>query len=454
MHYFRGQLLLLLVAEAMTLAQCFCNTPATELFERCPEVLQVGESCPPSCPVGLNAKARVSCQDGLLLVPSCLEINTSTTSSTTSSATTSSSTTSTTTATSTVSTYTATSSTSTSETATASSTSSTSSSSSSSTSSSSSSSSSSAEIGTTRTSTASSNTTTNATMTSTTQFDIAPPGKRCIIASMLWTSCPRYMLHMERCDAKCQSPLTSVGHFSCLAGRFFGSSGCLEPSEASNLAWRGLLLAGALRFGFNSLEQLSEGELLENLRRVLAVCMGISARSILRLRAADLIFNNESGEVISSEVELEFEVSLGSELLNETEVSASIIDLEDTSSPVSLLFRNMLKGYFDIQVTWVQVVMLPVTYSGSLLNFTAPSTSVASAIDHQDPDGTATSVVSGLVLSMAVVPVVAAWVRLVLAEQHARDDLAGAPELRKNGRPKRKSKSRSPGQGPAAVDAG
>jgi hypothetical protein len=34
---------------------------------------------------------------------------------------------------------------------------------------------------------------------------------------------------------------------------------------------------------------------------------------------------------------------------------------------------------------------------------------------------------------------------------------AGAPELRKNGRPKRKSKSRSPispGQGPAAVDAG
>ena len=105
----------------------------------------------------------------------------------------------------------------------------------------------------------------------------------------------RYMLHMERCDAKCESPLgtlqrvqlfwcglnietwhlttsydtiwwlsktfqnyqlffvcelhrtiitspnfhsgciarlTSVGHFTCLAGRFFGSSGCLEPSEA------------------------------------------------------------------------------------------------------------------------------------------------------------------------------------------------------------------------------
>lgn len=259
------------------------------------------------------------------------------------------------------------------------------------------------------------------------------------------------MLHMERCDAKCESPLTSVGHFTCLAGRFFGSSGCLEPSEATKLAWRGLLLAGALRFGFNSLRQWSEDELLDNLRRVLAVCMGVSGRSIRRLRAAELLLNNETGEVISSEVELEFEVSLGSELLNETEVSASIVDLEDASSPVSLLFHNMLKGYFDIQVTWLQLVMLPMTYSGSLLNFTAPSTSVASAaIDHQDPDGTATSVVSGLVLSMAVVPVVAAWVRLVLAEQNAREDLAGAPELRKNGRPKRKSKSRSPispGQG-------
>lgn len=68
-------------SQVMTLVQCFCNTPATELFERCPEanrrsiqklqeifshiaqVLQVGESCPPSCPEGLNAKARVSCQD-------------------------------------------------------------------------------------------------------------------------------------------------------------------------------------------------------------------------------------------------------------------------------------------------------------------------------------------------------------------------------------------------------
>lgn len=291
------------------------------------------------------------------------------------------------------------------------------------------------------------------TFTSTTQFDIAPTTRldRCVIASMLWTSCPRYMLHMERCDAKCESPLISVGHFTCLAGRFFGSSGCLEPSEATKLAWRGLLLAGALRFGFNSLRQWSEDELLDNLRRVLAVCMGVSGRSIRRLRAAELLLNNETGEVISSEVELEFEVSLGSELLNETEVSASIVDLEDASSPVSLLFHNMLKGYFDIQVTWLQLVMLPMTYSGSLLNFTAPSTSVASAaIDHQDPDGTATSVVSGLVLSMAVVPVVAAWVRLVLAEQNAREDLAGAPELRKNGRPKRKSKSRSPispGQG-------
>lgn len=259
---------------------------------------------------------------------------------------------------------------------------------------------------------------------------------------------------MERCDAKCESPLTSVGHFSCLAGRFFGSSGCLKPSEASNLAWRGLLLAGALRFGFNSLRQWSEDELLENLRRVLAVCIGVSARSIRRLRAVELLLNNETSEVISSEVELEFEVSLGSELLNETEVSASIVDLEDASSPVSLLFRNMLKGYFDIQVTWLQMLMIPMTYSGSLLNFTAQprSTSVASAIDHQDPDGTASSVVSGLVLSMAVVPVVAAWVRLVLAEQNAREDLAGAPELRKNGRPKRKSKGRSPGHCPA-VDA-
>lgn len=219
------------------------------------------------------------------------------------------------------------------------------------------------------------------------------------------------------------------------------------------MAWRGLLLAGALRFGFNSLRQWSEDELLENLRRVLAVCMGVSARSIRRLRAVELLLNNETSEVISSEVELEFEVSLGSELLNETEVSASIVDLEDASSPVSLLFRNMLKGYFDIQVTWLQMLMMPMTYSGSLLNFTAQpqSTSVASAIDHPDPDGTA-SVVSGLVLSMAVVPVVAAWVRLVLAEQNAREDLAGAPELRKNGRPKRKSKGRSPGQGP--VDAG
>ena len=82
----------------------------------------------------------------------------------------------------------------------------------------------------------------------------------------------RYMLHLERCSAVCQglsgdrkvqfrkqtwnlphqkgevstdvrstlssiidaSRFTSVGHFVCLTGRFFGSSGCLDPAEATD----------------------------------------------------------------------------------------------------------------------------------------------------------------------------------------------------------------------------
>ena len=278
---------------------------------------------------------------------------------------------------------------------------------------------------------------------------------RCVVASLSWTSCPRYMLHLERCSAVCQGPSTSVGHFVCLTGRFFGSSGCLDPAEASNINWRGLLLAAALRVGFQSLQLFSEDELAENLRRSLAVCIGVASDSIVRLRVLDLT-QGKSGEanVIGSELELEFEVSLGNELLNESEVSASIVDLGDVSSPVSLLFGNMLKGYFDIQVDWVELEMLPVTYSGSLLNFTNftyPGTESTTA-PTEDPDGTTTTVVSGLVLSMAVIPVVAAWVRLIVAERNG--DVGGSQEELRKGRPVRKKLKSRPSQGPAAVDAG
>jgi len=207
--------------------------------------------------------------------------------------------------------------------------------------------------------------------------------------------------------------------------------------------------------GFKSLQLFSEDELAENLRRSLAVCIGVASDSIVRLRVVDLI-QGKSGEanVIGSELELEFEVSLGNELLNESEVSASIVDLEDVSSPVSLLFRNMLKGYFDIQVDWVELEMLPVTYSGSLLNFTNftyPGTESTTA-PTEDPDGTTTTVVSGLVLSMAVIPVVAAWVRLIVAERNG--DVGGSQEELRKGRPARKKLKSRPSQGPAAVDAG
>ena len=165
-------------------------------------------------------------------MPSCLEINTSTTSSTTASATSTSSSSSISSSTTTSGSQTATTST------TGSSTSSKSSSSTSS-------------ITTTGTNTTSwtwttttwttSWTSSNATeLTSTTQFDgVSVPkirsaawflsagdarlGSRCVVASMRWTSCPRramwtfgnlvhlglqwrYMLHMERCDALCESP--------------------------------------------------------------------------------------------------------------------------------------------------------------------------------------------------------------------------------------------------------
>eukprot|EP00434_Breviolum_minutum_P041524 symbB.v1.2.036938.t1/scaffold5335.1/size28330/1 len=136
------------------------------------------------------------------------------------------------------------------------------------------------------------------------------------------------------------------------------------------------------------------------------------------------------------------QVSLGNELLNESEVSASIVDLGDVSSP----------GYFDIQVDWVELEMLPVTYSGSLLNFTNftyPATESTTA-PTEDPDGTTTTVVSGLVLSMAVIP--AAWVRLIVAERNG--DVGGSQEELRKGRPVRKKLKSRPSQGPAAVDAG
>eukprot|EP00913_Durusdinium_trenchii_P032821 g30726.t1 len=53
------------------------------------------------------------------------------------------------------------------------------------------------------------------------------------------------------------------------------------------------------------------------------------------------------------------------------------MDLEDMSSPLALLLRNILQGYFQIRVRWVEVSMEPVVYSGSLVNLTGPGTLIA-----------------------------------------------------------------------------
>lgn len=84
----------------------------------------------------------------------------------------------------------------------------------------------------------------------------------------------------------CPKPSVSLGVFICLFGHLFGSSGCAADLSTQ---WRGQLLAAALRFGLSGLEEPSVDQLEDRLRRSLAVCIGVSASSIVRLRIVDLM---------------------------------------------------------------------------------------------------------------------------------------------------------------------
>ncbi|CAJ1373106.1 unnamed protein product [Effrenium voratum] len=270
------------------------------------------------------------------------------------------------------------------------------------------------------------NTTTSTTSSSSTSSSTSSTtsmGHGCTIAFADGTTCPRYMMPAERCAAHCPGS-SSAGHFICLHGRFFGSSGC---QEAGATAWRGPLLAAALHVGVTSRSPLSSEVLQESLRRSLAVCLGMSSSSIVRLRVLDLVAEGQSPEVLAN-LELQFEVSLGAEQANFTEVAEGIEELTEVSTPAFLLLQNMMKGYFNIQIRWVEVAMRAVPYDGSILNLTLAPVSTGdsgdAAAEMQDQDGTAT--ISGVVLSMTIIPVVAVWVRFILAERRVgREALSG-----------------------------
>lgn len=253
----------------------------------------------------------------------------------------------------------------------------------------------------------------------------------------------------------CPKPSVSLGVFICLFGHLFGSSGCAADLSTQ---WRGQLLAAALRFGLSGLEEPSVDQLEDRLRRSLAVCIGVSASSIVRLRIVDLMTGTSGfGEVREFDLEVELEVSLSDDV-NETEVLAAIMDLEDMSSPLALLLRDILQGYFQIRVRWVEVSMEPVVYSGSLVNLTGPGLLAGDSdvsLGDSDPDGH-TTVASGVVLSMALLPIGAAWIRLVMAEQAAgeHEGHLSCEEIQRSSRPKRRLKSRAAITQSQAADSG
>jgi len=188
-----------------------------------------------------------------------------------------------------------------------------------------------------------------------------------------------------------------------------------------SLKWRGLLLAAAFRAGMSWLEPPES--LQETLRRGVAVSLDITSSSIVRLQLASQF---EKG-VEASTVEWELEVDLKAAMLDRDEVLDSLVALSDKSSLVGLLFRNSLKGYASINVLWVDILMLPVAYNGSVFNVTGDIFEVPSGGDTEADNS---ALVSGVLLAFVAIPVVASITQFLIVDRRVRRASIPSPSSR------------------------
>eukprot|EP00439_Symbiodinium_sp_Y106_P079208 s227_g17.t3 len=248
------------------------------------------------------------------------------------------------------------------------------------------------------------NETANTTTTSSTSVTIM---HGCTLSDSRLSTCPRYMLSLERCTAACPESVP-VGMFICIEGRMFGSSGCLQVE--GNRHWRGLAWTDP------------PPSLQESLRRALALSLGTPPSDIVRLFVVSKMPEGVDPEQATSHsVEWEMEVRL-SEEHGFLEVSSKLEAIADVSSLTATLFRNVLMGLSEVTLRWTELVMPPVEYNGSILNFTADQGEHSNVADTHDGNSESdnSALVSAVLLSLTAIPVVASILNFISEDARLR----------------------------------
>ncbi|CAE7707633.1 unnamed protein product [Symbiodinium pilosum] len=214
-----------------------------------------------------------------------------------------------------------------------------------------------------------------------------------------------------------------------------------------------------LLFIFISIDCILAASVVQEPRewRAMAVSLGTLPSDIVRvLLVSETQEGSELDEAGLYIVEWELEVRSNEET-GFQEVSENIENLANASSPVAVLFRNVLKALSDISLRWAIIAMKPVTYNGSVLNLTTvpgdPPHTPSDAGENLASDNSAS--VAAVLLSLMVIPVSASIMRFIFADQRVRRELpaglvpADASELQKAQRRTKTKATRSMLQEPS-----
>lgn len=162
--------------------------------------------------------------------------------------------------------------------------------------------------------------------------------------------------------------------------------------------------------------------LQESLRRALALSLGTPPSDIVRLFVVSKMPEGVDPEQATSHsVEWEMEVRL-SEEHGFLEVSSKLEAIADVSSLTATLFRNVLMGLSEVTLRWTELVMPPVEYNGSILNFTADQGEHSNVADTHDGNSESdnSALVSAVLLSLTAIPVVASILNFISEDARLR----------------------------------
>jgi len=413
------------------------STADAAKVESCPQVLSNGGTCSATCPGGYEAADSVRCEDGNFSVPACIE-TTTTSSHTITSTSLSGTNTITATATATTSTTSMTGS----ETTTTSMTVTTS------TITTYSSMTTTSSTGTASTYTSTSTSATTATNTSTTTITTTILSD-CIGADVATglgpkgSNCPRYMMHGERCTAQCIIAAEAMGSFVCLGGYLFGHSACQKVEEQVE-EWRGDVVAVGFRTRLSAVTKPSTTRMVDALRRAVATSVGVASNRVVRLTIESMVqtypdphtptqlevilqddgtYDAAAATNVEFVVEFTFEIALFNDGISVAEVKATLIDLDVEGSVSFKVYNSVLQGYYSITAEDIKPMFRPYSYWGNAFNAVGSGEVYGLSAPLSDLEPDYTSLISGLILSLIVMPLVAALVHWIGLERRMKREI-------------------------------